>query len=131
MFTTGEPQVGQNPRLTVLPESDFRSKNLSSPVSATASAGTTNDEGTLKWIDIHHGEATKGTAIDVMRTELGATRVLCFGDNVNDLSMFLAADEAYAPANATDEIRAAATAVIGHHDEDGIARFLRERFALG
>ena len=25
---------------------------------------------------------------------------------------------------------AAATAVIGHHDEEGIARFLRERFAL-
>ena len=44
--------------------------------------------------------------------------------------MFAAADEAYAPANANDAVKTAATAVIGHHDEEGIARFLRARFAL-
>jgi hypothetical protein len=27
-------------------------------------------------------------------------------------------------------VQAAATSVIGHHDEDGIARFLRNRFDL-
>jgi hypothetical protein len=27
-------------------------------------------------------------------------------------------------------VRAAATAVIGHHDEDGTSQFLRERFNL-
>jgi Cof subfamily protein (haloacid dehalogenase superfamily) len=84
----------------------------------------------LKWIDIHHKRASKGSAVDVLRRELGASRVLCFGDSDNDLSMFATADEAYAPANASAEVRAAATAVIGHHDEDGIARFLRERFDL-
>ena len=31
---------------------------------------------------------------------------------------------------AKPQVKQAATAVIGHHDEDGIARFLRERFAL-
>jgi hypothetical protein len=46
------------------------------------------------------------------------------------LDMFEAADESYAPANANENIRSAATAVIGHHDDEGIARFLRERFAL-
>ena len=45
--------------------------------------------------------------------------------------MFEVADESYAPANANDVIKAAATAVIGHHDDEGIARFLRERFRLG
>ncbi|MGE0623686.1 MAG: HAD-IIB family hydrolase [Pseudomonadales bacterium] len=84
----------------------------------------------LKWIDIHHKRASKGGAVEVLRRELGASRVVCFGDSDNDLSMFTTADEAYAPANASDEVRAAATAVIGHHDEDGIARFLRERFDL-
>jgi hydroxymethylpyrimidine pyrophosphatase-like HAD family hydrolase len=44
--------------------------------------------------------------------------------------MFSLADEAYAPLNAKESIKAAATAVIGHHDEDGIARFLRRRFGL-
>ncbi len=44
--------------------------------------------------------------------------------------MFARADECYAPDNAKDPVKAAATAVIGHHDEDGIARFLRQRFGL-
>ncbi|MDZ4729131.1 MAG: HAD family hydrolase [Xanthomonadales bacterium] len=81
-----------------------------------------------RWIDIHHADASKGGAIDILRQQLGLTRVVCFGDSANDLSMFARADEAYAPANATAEVRQAATAIIGHHDEDGIARFLRERF---
>ena len=84
----------------------------------------------LKWIDIHHKKGSKGGAVDVLRRELGASRVVCFGDSDNDLSMFENADEAYAPVNASAEVKAAATAVIGHHDEDGIARFLRERFDL-
>ncbi len=83
------------------------------------------------WLDIHHSDASKGGAIQKLKELLGLERVICFGDSDNDLSMFEAADEAYAPANANDRIKAAATAVIGHHDEEGIARFLRERFALG
>ena len=83
-----------------------------------------------RWLDIHHSEASKGGAINEMKDLLGIERVICFGDNDNDLSMFEMADESYAPANATDAIKSAATAVIGHHDEEGIARFLRERFAL-
>ena len=45
-------------------------------------------------------------------------------------ALFAAADEAYAPSSAKLELRAAATAVIGHHDQDGVANFLRERFGL-
>lgn len=82
------------------------------------------------WLDIHHRRASKGGAIDSLRRQLDLSRVVCFGDNDNDLSMFACADEAYAPQNATEEVRAAATAVIGHHDQDGIARFLRDRFEL-
>jgi len=82
------------------------------------------------WLDIHHSDASKGGAIETLKELLGLERVICFGDSDNDLSMFEAADESYAPANANDAIKSAATAVIGHHDEEGIARFLRERFAL-
>jgi Cof subfamily protein (haloacid dehalogenase superfamily) len=84
-----------------------------------------------RWLDVHHSDASKGGAIEIMKELLGIERVVCFGDNDNDLSMFEMADESYAPANANDAIKAAATAVIGHHDEEGIARFLRERFRLG
>jgi Cof subfamily protein (haloacid dehalogenase superfamily) len=92
-----------------------------------AYVGTAWEGPDWRWIDVHHVEASKGGAIDILRKRLGLTRVVCFGDSDNDLSMFARADEAYAPANATPEVQAAATAVIGHHDEDGIARFLRER----
>ncbi len=88
-------------------------------------------EGTQwRWLDVHHSDASKGGAIKTLKELLGLQRVICFGDSDNDLSMFTAADECYAPANAKDSIKAAATEVIGHHDDEGIARFLRDRFAL-
>mgnify|MGYP001816064276 CR=1 FL=1 len=83
-----------------------------------------------RWLDVHHSDASKGGAIELMKSLLGFERVICFGDSDNDLSMFEAADESYAPANANDRIKSVATAVIGHHDDEGIARFLRQRFAL-
>ncbi len=83
-----------------------------------------------RWLDVHHSNASKGGAVEIMKELLGLERVICFGDSDNDLSMFAAADESYAPANANDAIKSAATAIIGHHDEEGIAHFLRERFGL-
>jgi Cof subfamily protein (haloacid dehalogenase superfamily) len=83
-----------------------------------------------RWIDIHHGDASKGGAIETLRRQLGVSRVVCFGDQDNDLSMFEQADESYAPENASPRVKMAATAVIGHHNEDGIARFLRQRFKI-
>jgi Cof subfamily protein (haloacid dehalogenase superfamily) len=83
-----------------------------------------------KWMDIHHSQASKGSAAALLKEQLGVKKLICFGDNDNDLSLFALADESYAPENARDEVKAAATAVIGHHDQDGIARYLRERFQL-
>jgi len=95
-----------------------------------AYSGTAWEGRQWRWLDVHHSDASKGGAIKVMKELLGIERVICFGDSDNDLSMFETADESYAPANANDAIKSAATAVIGHHDDEGIARFLRERFGL-
>lgn len=95
-----------------------------------AYAGNAWEGGDWRWIDIHHSDASKGGAIDILREQLGASRVVCFGDSDNDLSMFERADESYAPDNAADHVKKAASEVIGRHDEDGIARFLRNRFGL-
>jgi Cof subfamily protein (haloacid dehalogenase superfamily) len=95
-----------------------------------AYAGVAIEGEHLHWVDIHHSAASKGDAVAQLKRDLGVTRVICFGDSDNDLSMFALADESYAPSNAKEEVRAAATAVIGHHDEDGISAFLRERFSL-
>ena len=92
--------------------------------------GTAIENKHLCWVDIHHESGSKGGAVELLKRDFGFNRVICFGDSDNDLSMFAMADEAYAPVNAKSSIKAAATAVIGHHNEDGIARFLRERFEL-
>jgi Cof subfamily protein (haloacid dehalogenase superfamily) len=95
-----------------------------------AYAGSALEGEGLHWVDIHHSAASKGGAITQLKQDLCASKVICFGDSDNDLSMFAMADESYAPANAKRAVREAATAVIGHHDEDGISQFLRERFDL-
>jgi Cof subfamily protein (haloacid dehalogenase superfamily) len=84
----------------------------------------------LRWMDVHHQHANKGSAVTNLKNQLGASKVICFGDGDNDLSMFALADESYAPENAKDEIKKSATSVIGHNHKDGIAHFLRERFSL-
>ena len=95
-----------------------------------AYSGLAREGADWHWLDVHHSDASKGGAIETLKELLGLERVICFGDSDNDLSMFESADESYAPANANDAVKSAATAVIGHHDEEGIARFLRERYAL-
>ena len=84
----------------------------------------------LKWMDIHHGHANKGSAVTQLREQLNVSDIICFGDSDNDLSMFAVADESYATENAKAEIKEAASGVIGHHHEDGVAHYLRERFSL-
>ena len=88
-------------------------------------------EGT-QWhcLDIHHSAASKGVAITTLKQLLDVERVICFGNSDNDLSMFEAADESYQPANANNVIKSAATAVIGNHNVEGIAKFLRKRYSL-
>lgn len=95
-----------------------------------AYSGNAMEGSGLNWIDIHHSEASKGGAVGILKAQLGVNRVLCFGDSDNDLSMFELADESYAPENAKAALKNAATAIVGHNDEDGIARFLRQRFNL-
>ena len=116
--------LGLRTAVEVLEELVLREAHL------VAYAGNAIEGEDLYWIDIHHSEASKGGAVAQLKVDLGVSRVICFGDSDNDLSMFALADESYAPSNAKDEVKAAATAVIGHHDEDGISRFLRQRFAL-
>lgn len=80
------------------------------------------------WLEITHLQATKRQAVQYMKEAFGYEKLVCFGDNLNDLSMFAAADECYAVSNAHDEVKRAATGVIGSNDEDGVAKFIREHF---
>ena len=81
-----------------------------------------------QWLEIMPKAATKAHASRQLAKLLGCERIVAFGDSVNDIPLFDAADERYAVANANDELKARATAVIGSNDEDGVARWLASHF---
>ena len=78
------------------------------------------------YMEICHPDASKGAGVRFLRERGGYERVVCFGDNVNDLSMFAASDERYAVANARDEVKSAADGVIGSNTECGVGVWMRE-----
>jgi len=80
-----------------------------------------------QFLEILPKEASKANATRRLKELYGYDRVVAFGDGKNDIDLFELADEAYAVANADSMLKAAATAVIGTNDEDGVARWLEER----
>jgi hypothetical protein len=76
------------------------------------------------WLELTDANATKATAGQQLLERLGATRLISFGDNQNDLPLARIADLSLATANATAEFRQAASEVIGSNDADGVARWL-------
>lgn len=83
----------------------------------------------LPWLEIMPVEATKARAALRLKKMLGCERMVAFGDGLNDLELFAAADESCAVANAAPEIKALASWVIGSNRDDGVPRWLAARFA--
>lgn len=79
-----------------------------------------------QWLELMPTAASKSNAIRQLKELLGCERLVVFGDGKNDLDMFRMADEAYAVANAVEELKSAATGVIGSNDEDAVAKWLAE-----
>ena len=67
-----------------------------------------------------------GEPIKRLANELGATRIIVFGDNRNDLSMMRIADHSVAVANAYDEVKAQADEVIGCNDDDAVVKWIED-----
>ncbi|MBR1764744.1 MAG: HAD family phosphatase [Ruminococcus sp.] len=82
------------------------------------------------WLELMPAGTSKAAAALALKKLLGAERLVVFGDSVNDLSLFEAADEAYAVANASEEVKARATAVIASNEEDAVAHWLEENVPL-
>lgn len=79
------------------------------------------ETGIIEVFDCH---ATKANALKKLRDITGASRVVAFGDNINDIPMLLEADLAVAVENAVDEVKAVADIVIGPNTDDSVARFI-------
>ena len=77
-------------------------------------------------IEAFSSKASKPSGAKWIQKRMGAKHMVAFGDNLNDLPLFAAADESYAVSNAHERILAAATGVIGSNTENAVAHFLQE-----
>lgn len=75
-------------------------------------------------LDAFSAESTKANAVKALAAQVGADRVVCFGDNINDLPMMRVADVAVAVENARPEVLETADVVIGPNTSDSVAKFI-------
>ena len=83
------------------------------------------------WLELYNENASKRNALYWLKRQVQADRVVCFGDNKNDIPMFQAADEGYAVSNACDELKVIATGTIPGNNQDGVALWLHNRLKSG
>lgn len=72
---------------------------------------------------------SKASAVQALKSQTGADRLIVYGDNLNDLPMMAVADESVAVANALPEVKAAATRVIGPNTADAVARDIMQVYS--
>lgn len=80
----------------------------------------------LWYLEIFNEHASKHNAVQFLRKECQFDKIVGFGDNLNDLPLFLACDECYAVGNAKEQVKSHATQIIGANYEDGVANWLKE-----
>jgi len=81
-----------------------------------------------QWLEVLPKGATKANAALELKKHFGCDRLVVFGDGMNDIQIFEVADECYAVANASSQLKAVADGVIGSNNEDSVARFILEDF---
>jgi len=82
------------------------------------------------WLEVKHKEADKASSVSRIKEMTGCSRVISFGDNVNDIPMFSVSDEGYAVSNANEELKELAIGIIPTSDEDGVAEWLKANFSI-
>lgn len=91
------------------------------------------------YIDVFEGEETglielfapqvsKAAAVKRLAAEVGAERIVVFGDNLNDIPMMQVADVAVAVENARPQVKEVAHHIIGTNTSDAVAHFIEQDF---
>lgn len=83
------------------------------------------------WLEIFPKSASKAGAALQLKTLLNCSRIVSFGDHLNDLSLFEISDACYAVENAVPELKEKATAIIPSNDQDGVAQWLLSHLGCG
>ena len=76
------------------------------------------------WYEVFSVNASKANATLQVKEMLNADELVCFGDNLNDISMFKAADRCYSVSNAVPDLKAISTAVIGSNENMAVPVFI-------
>lgn len=76
------------------------------------------------YLEIFTAGTSKANAIHKLASQVGANRIVVFGDNRNDIAMMQAADYSVAVENAFPEVKAAANEVTGLNTTDSVARWI-------
>ena len=71
---------------------------------------------------------SKAAAVRKLANDIGAERVVVFGDNLNDIPMMQVADVAVAVENARPEVKAIAHQIIGPNTTDAVPLFIEQDF---
>ena len=79
------------------------------------------------FLEILSSKVSKGISADFVKKYVKADRMVAFGDNLNDISLFQYANEGYAVENAHEKLKEIATGVIGRNDDDAVAEFISEK----
>lgn len=79
-------------------------------------------------LEVYSHKATKANGVKKV-AELGEyNEVVCFGDNLNDLSMFKIAHRGVAVNNAAPALKEVAYEIIGTNEEDAVASYVEKDF---
>lgn len=76
------------------------------------------------WYEIYDKNASKANAVLQVKELLHADELVCFGDNLNDISMIKAADRGVAVENACEELKALADVITYSNNDDGVAKYI-------
>lgn len=82
------------------------------------------------WLEIMPKKASKANALKQLKEYLNCDYVISFGDGINDIDMFEAANESYAMGNACDELKKKANGILQSNDNDSVALFIKEKEKL-
>jgi hydroxymethylpyrimidine pyrophosphatase-like HAD family hydrolase len=84
------------------------------------------------YLDVTHKDANKGAVVDYLSLHLGvpAEEFATLGDQPNDVLMFKRSGFSIAMGNASDEVKAQASATTDSYNDEGFAKAI-ERYVLG
>jgi len=93
--------------------------------------GATANRSQPYYLDITHKDANKGAVVAFLSSHLGvpAQEIATFGDQPNDVLMFERSGFSVAMGNASDQVKAKASAVTDSFNDEGFAKAV-ERFIL-